>query len=130
MMEDKGGPIEFFTWGKYIIRGIEHSDGSSSETGSGKDIRIVGKSVSRWGERKGHRLSPSMITGVYGKGVEVLIIGIGVDGLLECPEEVRSAIYTNGIPELILERTHEACRLYNDIYRSGKKVALLAHGTC
>ena len=130
MLNDKGGPIEHFSWGRFIIRGVEHTIDESHSAGAGKDIRVVGKTVSAWTERRGHRLSPAMITGIYDKGVEVLIIGIGVDGLLECPEEVRSAIYENGIHEIILERTHEACRLYNDIFRSGKKVALLAHGTC
>jgi hypothetical protein len=86
--------------------------------------------VTEWKERKGHELRPSMITGVYGRGIEVLIIGSGVEGLLECPGEVKRTVKENGIPELIVARTPEACRLYNGLFHQGKCVALLAHGTC
>ena len=96
----------------------------------GKDIRLVGGVVSRWKERKGHRLKKEMITGVYDHGVEALIIGLGVHSALECPRQVQEAILEQGISQLILEPTPEACRRYNEMVREGKRVALLAHGTC
>lgn len=126
MFDDPRGPIEHFSWGAFIIDGEEHS----SAAGVGKDIRLVGKDVSAWDERKGHKLKKSMITGVYGRDVEILVIGIGVYGAIECPEKVKTAIREHGISELILQSTPEACATYNELFHQRKKVALLAHGTC
>lgn len=130
LFQDPGGPIERFLWGAFVICGREHSDASEERVGAGKDIRLIGTDVSRWKERKGHRLKKSMITGVYAKGIEVLIIGTGVAGQVEVPEKVRKAIVRQGIVQLEVVRTPEACRIYNKLYRKGKSVALLAHGTC
>jgi len=130
MFDDPDGPIEQFEWGRFVVCGAEHSGSHEQRVGAGKDIRLIGRDATRWREREGHRLTPSMIAGVYGKEIDVLIIGIGVNGAVECPQEVRQSIRANGIGELILERTPEACRTYNALFREGKSVALLAHGTC
>jgi len=126
MFDDPRGPIERFSWGTFVIDGQEHS----MTVGVGKDIRLIGEDVSAWRERKGHKLKRSMITGVYEQGVDVLVIGIGVHGAIACPEKVREAIRDHGISELILQPTPQACATYNELFHQGKKVALLAHGTC
>ncbi|MGD9030258.1 MAG: Mth938-like domain-containing protein [Anaerolineae bacterium] len=126
MLDDPRGPIERFSWGRFVIDGEEHS----TNAGVGKDIRVVGKDVSPWRERKGHALKKSMITGVYDRDIDVLIIGIGVHGALECPKKVERAIREHGIHELIVQPTPQACATYNELFRQGKRVALLAHGTC
>lgn len=130
MFDDPKGPVEHFSWAKYIVCGAEHSDSEAAKIGVGKDIRLIDKKVTEWKERKGHQLTPAMITGVYDKGIEVLIIGIGVNGALECPKEVRKKIKANGIDKVILFRTPDACAQYNALFHQGKKVAMLAHGTC
>jgi hypothetical protein len=130
MFNDSRGPIEHFSWGKFIILGKEHSKSDEEKVGVGKDIRLIGRDVTKWRERKGHQLTPSMITGVYDKDIEVLIIGIGVYGAIECSEDVKRSVQKNGIKHLILERTPDACRRYNVLFHEGKRVALLAHGTC
>ncbi len=129
MFDDPQGPIEHFSWGEYIIGGVEHAGAKKDQMGAGKDIRLVGREVTEWRERKGHQLTEAMITGVYDRGIEVLIIGIGVDGALECPDDVKRAIQAKGI-QVILERTPAACATYNALFHQGKRVALLAHGTC
>jgi hypothetical protein len=126
MFDDPRGPVERFSWGAFVIRGNEHS----TAAGVGKDIRLVGEEVSAWRDRKGHKLKKSMITGVYDRDVDVLVIGIGVYSALECPDKVKKAIQEHGISELILQPTPQACATYNELFRQGKKVALLAHGTC
>ncbi|MHB1295756.1 MAG: MTH938/NDUFAF3 family protein [Anaerolineae bacterium] len=100
-----------------------------SSGGAGKDIRVVGAKVSAWVERKGHRLTESMITGVYDVGIEVLFIGTGVNQALECPRKVQDAILAQGIGRVVLEPAPQACRTYHALYRQGVKVALFAHGT-
>ncbi|MEQ8168288.1 MAG: Mth938-like domain-containing protein [Candidatus Eremiobacterota bacterium] len=126
MLIEPRGPVEHFLWGKFIICGKEHS----STVGAGKDIRLIGKKVTKWEERKGQCITASMITGVMDKNIDVLIIGIGVEGNIKFPEEVKNAIIEHGIKELIVEKTLNACKIYNKLFNEGKKVALLAHGTC
>ena len=130
MFTDPNGPIEEFSWGRFIIYGEEHSKSPGMKLGVGKDIRLIGSAVSAWKERKGHCLTTKMITGVFGKNIDILIIGIGVSGALECPFSVQEYISSKSIQKIILERTPEACRTYNEMNRTGLRVALLAHGTC
>jgi len=130
MFDDPQGPIEHFSWARFVIRGAEHAYTETGEVGAGKDIRIVGDTVSAWKERKGHKLEPGMITGVYDQNIEVLVIGNGVRGLVEVTKKTRQAIAEHGIARLIVDKTPEACRTYNELYRQGMRVALLAHGTC
>lgn len=130
LFEDAAGPIERFSWGRFVVGGEAHSKGPEGRVGAGKDIRLIGATVTPWKERKGHRLKRSMITGVYDQGLDVLVIGSGVHGLVEVPEKVRKAVADHGIAELIVEPTVEACGAYNRLHRQGKRVGLLAHGTC
>ncbi len=125
MFDDPEGPIEHFSWGAFVINGQEHSP----TAGVGKDIRLIGDDVSIWSERQGHRLKTSMITGIYNHDVDVLVLGLGVHGRLKCPGTVRREIKQHGLT-LIAEPTPDACCTYNELHREGKKVALLAHGTC
>jgi len=129
MFNDQKGPIEHFSWGKFIINGTEHSK-TDEKIGAGKDIRILNNKVTKWKERKGHILDKSMITGIYDNDIEILIIGIGVDGAIECPEKVINSIKKHGIQKVFLLKTPDACKTFNKLYHEGKKVALLAHGTC
>ncbi len=126
MFDDPRGPIEHFSWGTFVINGEEHARAA----GVGKDIRLIGEDVSAWHEREGHKLKKSMITGVYDQGIEVLVIGLGVQGAIKCPDKVKKAIHQHHITELILQPTPEACATYNELFHQGKRVALLAHGTC
>ena len=130
MFNDPEGPIEHFSWGKYIVCGIEHSGSEQGQIGVGKDIRLINQDVTEWHERKGHQLTYSMITGVDNQGIEILIIGIGVNGALICSDDVKQRIQANGINQVILARTPDACASYNSLFHEGKHVALLAHGTC
>jgi hypothetical protein len=124
---DPEGPIEEFTWGRFIILGKAHSDLGE---GVGKDIRLIDNDVTEWKERKGHHLIPDMVTGIFEKNLTTLIIGIGVDSAVEVPSETRKYIQVKGIGRLILLPTPEACGMYNHLIRSGNRVGLLAHGTC
>lgn len=130
MFDDKQGPINHFSWGRFIISGNEHGKTEFGKVGKGKDIRLIGKKVTKWKERKGHTLDTHMITGVFGLNIKVLIIGTGVEGMIECPNKVRDYIKDKGIDVLILKETPDACKIYNRMYHEGKDVALLAHGTC
>ncbi len=126
----KGRPIERFSWGRFDIEGREHSENGHGIVGAGKDIRLVGRDVSEWRERQGHRLRRSMVTGIYHQDIDTLVIGIGVESRLKVPKKVIKAIHRRGIERVILRPTPKACKTYNRLFRKGKRVALLAHGTC
>ncbi len=126
-MKDKAGPIETFKWARFQIDGEIHSgDGE----GVGKDVFVYDGSVSPWADRKGHRLKPHMVACVFEKDIDILVIGIGVQGAIEVLEKTIKHIRSAGITELIVQRTPEACATYNRLFNEGKRVALLAHGTC
>lgn len=130
MFNDPKGPIEHYSWSKFVILGEEHSEDGFSWIGKGKDIRIVDGKVKRWKARKGHVLDSSMVEKVIGKSIKVLVIGNGADGALKVPEDVVDYLLENGFERVIIEKTPEACRIFNELYQSGENVAFLAHGTC
>ena len=130
MFHDNKGPIEEFSWGKFIISGREHSKSWDTKVGVGKDIRLIGTKVSKWKERKGHDLTNEMVTGIFEENIDTLIIGIGAAGAVNCPASVQEYIKSKGIREILLLKTPEACKKYNELFQDGKHVALLAHGTC
>lgn len=127
---DPEGPIEHLAWGAFVICGTVHGDSEEGRIGAGKDIRVIGTSVTRWKEREGHKLKKSMITGVYDDDLEVLIIGTGVNGAIEVPGKVVKEIERHGIECVVVEPTAQACETFNELSREGRHVGLLAHGTC
>ncbi len=127
----KEGPIQEVSWGRFVINGVEHYKTADGRiVGAGKDIRLIGDEVSSWSERKGHRLEKHMVTGIFDKDIEILVIGNGFYGALTVPQRIIDYIKSRGIKEVIVRRTPEACEIYNQLYARGAKVALLAHGTC
>ncbi|NDL68408.1 MTH938/NDUFAF3 family protein [Anaerotalea alkaliphila] len=130
MFDDPKGPIEHYSWAKFVVLGEEHSEEGHSRKGEGKDIRLVGKKVKKWKERQGHTLDKSMVKRMLEEDVRILVIGNGANGALVVPDEVVDFLLEHGMKKVIVEKTPEACRQYNRLYHEGKKVGLLAHGTC
>lgn len=118
--------IENYIFGEFTIKGTQHS----ALSGVGKDIRLIGDEVSKWSERKNHVLNFEMVTGIFDKGIDTLIIGNGHDGVLQVSVDIVEEIKKKGIPNVIVEKTGEAVKDYNTMFKEGKKVAMLAHGTC
>lgn len=127
MFEDARGPIEAFSWGRFTINGEIHSEAGE---GVGKDICIIDGQVSAWAARKGHRLKPKMVACILDRQIDTLVIGNGVNGAIKVSKKTKKTIEGHGIQTLIIKKTPEACQVYNALTRQGKKVALLAHGTC
>ncbi len=127
MFEDSKGPIESFEWGRFTIHGENHS---MEGEGVGKDICILNGEVRAWAARNGHTVKPHMLGLVLRADVDVLVIGNGVYGKLKITQAARKVIREDGIEQLIIEETPDACATYNRLVREGKRVAFLAHGTC
>ena len=124
------GPIEEVSWGRFVINGQEHfkqEDGSI--VGAGKDIFLLGTRLQPWHERKGHLLTIQMVRRAAEAPVQTVIIGNGFYGALEVPEEVMQFLEKSG-KRVYIEKTPQACALFNKLHSQGEKVALLAHGTC
>lgn len=130
MFDDPAGPIEHFSWGEFIILGKKHASSATEKFGAGKDICMQGDQVTPWKERKGHELSFNMVSGVIHENLDILVIGIGVYGAVKCKKDVIKKIKKSGVDQVFVLPTPEACKKFNELYRSGKRVALLAHGTC
>lgn len=127
MFKDPQGPIERFQWGRFQIDGQIHSEDGE---GVGKDIFVIHGEVRAWEAREGHKLKTGMVDCIQDTDISILVIGTGVRGAIRVPKKTRKAIKSGGVEKLIIEKTVEACATYNQLVRKGKRVALLAHGTC
>ncbi len=126
----KNGPIEEVAWGKFKIFGQEHyKHNNGTRMGVGKDICLIGDRLHAWEERKGHLLNNEMVCCVAEADVDTVIIGNGFYGALQVPASVRQYLQGKG-KKVMVEKTPEACRLFNELFNKGEKIALLAHGTC
>jgi hypothetical protein len=127
MFRDDEGPIESFEWGRFVINGEVHS---AEGEGVGKDICIIDGKVTPWEARHGHRLDPEMVEPVLGLGIGLLVIGNGGYGRINVRKKTLKKIRDDGVEEIRVEKTPDACKTYNQFFRQGKRVAFLAHGTC
>jgi|GEM_PF-5785171 len=85
LFHDPSGPIEAFSWGRYVICGEIHEKTDGSNQGKGKDLYIIDNQKKKWNERKGRILAPQMVSRVIDKDVDVLIIDLGVYGEIDFP---------------------------------------------
>jgi hypothetical protein len=83
-----------------------------------------------WKDMGGHHLSSRSFDLLKDRNIEVLVIGNGVNGVVNVTASHEGLVKSMGIRKLIVQRTPWACSTYNELYKKGKKVALLAHGTC
>lgn len=126
MFDDPEGPITHFEWASFTINGQVHN----TEQGVGKDIMLSPAGLTPWKEREGHLLKPKMLKRAVDLHPDVLIVGNGVQGALDVSKKARKYVKEAGIPDLLILKTPDACREYNRQSRQGKRVILLAHGTC
>lgn len=111
--------INFYQFGKIVIDGKEYDS----------DVIIYPNRVdSRWWRKEGHSLSLEDIKEVIKGKPDILIVGKGDPGLMEVPKKTEEEIKLKGI-KLMVEKTEEACNLYNKLCKSNKVIAAL-HLTC
>lgn len=122
--------IENVEWGKFIINGVEHSKNYGKRKGKGKDLKIIGNCVESWREREGHLLTKDMVKDIAKKEIDVLVIGTGFDGTVVVPERVERYLKEQGISEIVIKKTPEACTYYNNLYKQQRNAGMLVHGTC
>jgi hypothetical protein len=111
--------IDEYRFGHITINGKKYTS----------DVKIFPDEVKpNWRRISGHSLDISDIDDILSKKPELLIIGTGSAGVLKVPDEIKNSILEKGIT-LIIEKTKEACNIYNEL--SGKKYIVAAlHLTC
>lgn len=113
--------IDSYEFGKVVIDGKTHTG----------DVIIYPDHVdSNWWRKEGHKLQIEDLSTVLKWGPEVLIIGIGANGMMRITIEVQKYLKSKGI-KLIGAFTPDACRNHNEITeKNGKKIVTALHLTC
>jgi hypothetical protein len=94
-----------------------------------KDLLVFSDRVKTgWWRKKGHRLQFENLKEVLETKPEVLVVGTRYYGEMMVPAETRKQVESTGI-ELIIQKTAEACKIFNSLVESKKVVAAL-HLTC
>ena len=111
--------IDSYSFGHITVDGVEYTS----------DLILLPDRVApNWWRKEGHSLSPGDLEAVVDAKPEVLIVGIGANGIMRVPESTVSYLAEHGI-ELVVERTKQACDAFNALPRERRAAAAL-HLTC
>ncbi len=111
--------IEHYTFGTFII------DGKRYES----NVKLIGDKASAARYLEGHILRKDDFDELIGAKPDYIVIGTGANGVVNVTSEIEEYIESNGI-KLIVEKTGQACDLYNEMLKKGEKVACFLHNTC
>jgi len=76
-----------------------------------------------------HKIVDWEIDQLLSNNPEVIVIGTGQDGLLEVDEEFKQQMADRGIG-VIIDKTPEALKIYNERIQAGQRTNALIHTTC
>jgi len=111
--------IESIRFGKIIIDGHAYN----------RDVIVLPDRVlPNWWRVEGHSLRLEDLQQALADRLELLVVGTGIFGRMNVPDDVRANIESGGI-ELHVLATREACDLYNQM-REEKRSAAALHITC
>jgi len=111
--------IERYDFGSIVIDGKRYTS----------DVIIYPDKVnSHWWRKEGHLLQLDDIKEVLKEEPEIIIVGTGNLGQMHVSSKVKMHLENKGI-ELIIEKTKDACSIYNKLFGSKKVIATL-HLTC
>jgi len=112
--------IDSYKFGKIIINGKEYSS----------DCIVFGNSVkSNWHRKKGHLLSDNDLQSVIKNKPTLLIVGSGKSGKMKIPNETRHYLLEEEI-QLEIVDTSKAIKRFNELSKTGVKIAAALHLTC
>ena len=107
--------IEHYSFGCFVVNGKEYKS----------DIKLIGNEVRSW---HNHQLSLEDVEDAIESKPSAIIIGTGAYGVVNVKKEIIEHIKSKGI-KLIIEKTEQACKLYNELSKK-EKVAAVLHSTC
>jgi hypothetical protein len=111
--------IDDYTFGRIVVDGRSYS----------RDLIIYPDRVAAgWQREAGHALRPGDLADVMDARPEVLIIGKGMFGRMNVPDELLAALRGAGM-KVITGPTGRACRTYNRLREAHRVIAAL-HISC
>ena len=85
--------------------------------------------VLKWWREKGHIFDVNDVKRAVKKNPDVIVFGTGFYGICEVTKECKNYIEERVI-ELIIDKTENAVKAFNDLLKESKKVVGLFHLTC
>lgn len=112
--------INNYSFGEIIINDKKYN----------KDVEIRWNGeVLDWWRNKGHVFAITDLYRALEQEPEVIILGTGDYGVARVGEKVKNELEKQGI-ELIIEKTADAVKIFNNYIKKNKKVTGLFHLTC
>ena len=94
------------------------------------DIKIFqGKVISKWWRKRGHFVDVDDIQDILKLKPDNLVLGKGSPGQMKSTEILQEFLEKNNI-ELIEEKTGEAVKTFNRLFKQGKNVSAGFHLSC
>ncbi len=111
--------IDSYDFGRMVIDGKVY----------GKDLIILpDRLIENWWRGQGHRLSAEDLEEAFRFPLNLLVVGTGMYGMMQVPEETVRFLKERGINALI-QKTKDACLVYNE-QADKDRVAGAFHLTC
>lgn len=112
--------VDDYSFGRIRIGGREYTS----------DVIVgAGYFKSGWWRKDGHRVQLEDVAELMNLDFDIVIFGTGTNRRVKVEDNVVESFRRKGIEVLIL-RTDEAVRVYNDLLTKGRRVILAAHLTC
>jgi hypothetical protein len=111
--------IDSYSFGRIVIDGRPYT----------ADVIIYpGRVDASWWRQEGHLLQLADLPGVLEDPPEVLVVGVGANGVMKVDPEVERRLAELGV-RLVARRSFEACEEYNRLAPTTRTVACI-HLTC
>jgi hypothetical protein len=88
------------------------------------------KVESNWWRKEGHSLCLEDLREVLGYKCDIIVIGTGMNNMMEVKDEVIKYFRRKNI-EIVINTTTDACKTYNKLTEKGDKIVIAClHLTC
>jgi len=114
--------IESYDFGILVINGKKYRN----------DILVFPERIlDNWWRKEGHELCIEDLREIlsYEPKPEVIVVGTGYYGIMKIPPKMEQTLKSHGI-ELMAQPTTEACKTFNKLLKSGRRVVAAFHLTC
>lgn len=112
--------IESYSFGVIKIDGTEYRN----------DVIVFPDRVSpNWWRKEGHSLCMEDLKEVLDYSPDMLIIGVGANGVMEVPEAAKNRLQEKGI-RTVIEKTTAAVDIFNREIEQGTRAVGAFHLTC
>ena len=111
--------IDNYKFGEFIIKGKKYKSNVALINDQAKPARYL----------ENHELRLDDFLELVNASPSTIIIGTGASGVVKVPQEIIDYIEKRKI-KLIIAKTSDACKKYNELIKQGKNIAAFMHNTC